>query len=89
MKQVDRHGTVKHRDDVTARHWLWTELQNLPARQRDVLVLRYYESRTESEAASILGCSIPAVKRRTNHGLRRLTSHLGPDAVLIMQRVAR
>ncbi|WP_432935945.1 sigma factor-like helix-turn-helix DNA-binding protein [Kribbella sp. CA-253562] len=86
---MNQHATVAHRDDVTAREWLDAGLRNLPARQRAALVLRYYESRTESEAAIILGCSIPAVKRRTHHGLRRLTSHLGPDAVLIMQRVAR
>ncbi|WP_049797375.1 sigma factor-like helix-turn-helix DNA-binding protein [Kribbella flavida] len=83
------HGTVVHTDDIAARHWLWSGLQALPPRQRDVLVLRYYEARTETEAADILGCSVPAIKRRTNHGLRRLSSHLGPDAVLIMQRVAR
>nr|WP_184794669.1 sigma factor-like helix-turn-helix DNA-binding protein [Kribbella italica] len=87
--QVNQHATIAHREDVTARDWLDTGLQNLPARQRDALVLRFYESRTETEAAGILGCSVPAVKRRTSHGLRRLSSHLGPDAVLLLQRVAR
>ena len=34
---------------------LWQAVQALPVRQRVVLVLRYYEDRTEAEVAQLLG----------------------------------
>ncbi|WP_112238920.1 SigE family RNA polymerase sigma factor [Kribbella monticola] len=79
--------TGHHDDNVTARLWLWEELQALPPRQRAVLVLRYYEDLTEREAAALLGCSIGTVKSQTAHGLKKLRARLGPDAVLIMETV--
>jgi RNA polymerase sigma factor (sigma-70 family) len=49
-------------------------LAALPARQRQVAVLRYLEDRTEREVALLLGCSIGTVKRhaaRAAEALRR------------------
>ena len=37
-----------------------------------VLVLRFYEDRTEVEAAILLGVSVGTVKSQTRHALRRL-----------------
>jgi RNA polymerase sigma-70 factor (sigma-E family) len=71
-------------EDVTARLWLWRELQTLPPRQRAALVLRYYEDLTETETARVLGCTVGTVKSQTSHGLKKLRARLGPDAVLIM-----
>lgn len=46
-----------------------TALLQLPTTQRAVLVLRYYEYRTEAEIADILGCSVGTVKSRASRGL--------------------
>lgn len=48
------------------------ELQRLPAEQRAVLVLRYFEQLAEREVAALLGCSVGTVKSRANRGLARL-----------------
>jgi RNA polymerase sigma-70 factor (sigma-E family) len=80
-------ATGKHDDNVTARLWLWQELQALPPRQRAALVLRYYEDLTERETAAVLGCTVGTVKSQASHGLRKLRERLGSDAVLIMEMV--
>ncbi|MET9778172.1 RNA polymerase sigma factor [Streptomyces sp. NPDC006367] len=36
-------------------------LERLPVRHRDVLLLRYWDGLSASEAAEVLGCSVPAV----------------------------
>ena len=51
---------------------LQRELMLLPADQRAVLVLRYYEQLAEREVAALLGCSIGTVKSRANRGIARL-----------------
>jgi RNA polymerase sigma-70 factor (sigma-E family) len=48
------------------------ELTLLPAEQRAVLVLRYYEQLAEREVAAVLGCSVGTVKSRASRGLARL-----------------
>ncbi|WP_377639845.1 SigE family RNA polymerase sigma factor [Oryzobacter terrae] len=47
-------------------------LARLTPRQRAVLVLRFYDDRTEVEAARLLGCSVNTVKSQTRHALERL-----------------
>ena len=47
-------------------------LARLTPKQRAVLVLRFYEDRTEVEAAEALGCSVNTVKSQTRHALERL-----------------
>lgn len=55
--------------------------QALPARQRAVLVLRFYEDLPVAEVADLLGCSAGAVKTHTHRGIRRLRELLGQEAV--------
>ncbi len=57
---------------VDLRDALVRLLAQLPPRQRAVIVLRYWEQRSEAEAAGILGCSVGTVKSSTSRGLRRL-----------------
>jgi RNA polymerase sigma-70 factor (sigma-E family) len=51
---------------------LWTALAKLPETQRTMLVLRYYEGRTDPEIADILGISVGTVKSSIWRSLRRL-----------------
>ncbi len=55
--------------DVEAADEMWTQLRGLAARQRAVLVLRYYEDLSEQQTADVLGCSVATVKSLTSRGL--------------------
>jgi RNA polymerase sigma-70 factor (sigma-E family) len=54
----------------------------LPARQRAVLVLRYFADLPASEVARILDCSPGTIKSSTSRGLQRLREALDPAASL-------
>ncbi|MFP3990505.1 SigE family RNA polymerase sigma factor [Streptomyces sp. E11-3] len=53
-------------------------LARLTARQRTVLVLRYFEDLPEAEVARLLGCSVGTVRSTTHRSLARLRS-LAPE----------
>ncbi len=55
--------------DVEAADEMWTQLRGLAARQRAVLVLRYYEDLSEQQTADVLGTSVATVKSLTSRGL--------------------
>ncbi|MCW5251667.1 MULTISPECIES: SigE family RNA polymerase sigma factor [unclassified Streptomyces] len=61
---------------------LWQALARLPELQRTMLVLRYYEGRTDPEIADILGISVGTVKSSIWRSLRRLRD----DEVLSLGR---
>jgi RNA polymerase sigma-70 factor (sigma-E family) len=66
-------GTVLDRTvEVDDRADLWTALGRLPARQRAVIVLRFYEDLTEAETAATLGITLGTVKSQTAKALARL-----------------
>lgn len=54
----------------------WQVLVTLPARQRAVLVLRYYEDLPEADIAEVLGCRPGTVKSLASRGLTRLKMEL-------------
>jgi RNA polymerase sigma factor (sigma-70 family) len=56
-------------------------LAALPARQRAVLVLRYFEDLPEAQVADLLGCSVGTVKTHTSRAIRRLRELLGDELV--------
>lgn len=64
---------------VETRHQVLRALRTLPPRTRVILVLRFFEDRTEADIATILGCSIGSVKSQSSRGLARLREHLGND----------
>ncbi|MER6675557.1 SigE family RNA polymerase sigma factor [Streptomyces sp. NPDC000983] len=53
-------------------------LARLTARQRAVLVLRYFEDLPEADVARILGCSVGTVRSTTHRSLARLRT-LAPE----------
>ena len=65
---------------ATDRLTLAGALNRLTARQRAVLVLRFYEDLTEAQAAAVLGISPNTVKSQARVALQRLRE-LVPDAV--------
>ncbi|GGW73005.1 DNA-directed RNA polymerase sigma-70 factor [Streptomyces lucensis JCM 4490] len=57
---------------------LRTALSKLTARQRTVLVLRYFEDLPEADVARQLGCSVGTVRSTTHRSLARLRT-LAPE----------
>ena len=55
-------------------------LRNLPDRQREAIVLRYYADLTEAEIAATMGISRGAVKSHTSRGMIALRSALERDS---------
>jgi RNA polymerase sigma-70 factor, ECF subfamily len=76
---ADPPGAVSadHAELVGDRDAVWRALRALPARQRAVIVLRYYEDMPEAEIAAVLGTSAGTVKSHAARALRRLADLLG------------
>ena len=54
----------------------WERVRALPARQREVLTLRYAGDLTHGEIATVLGCSAQAARRAAADGLKTLRKEL-------------
>jgi RNA polymerase sigma-70 factor (sigma-E family) len=65
--------------DVEGADELWTQLQGLAARQRAVLVLRYYEDLSEQQTADLLGCPVRTVKSLVARGLAAMRAQQEAD----------
>ena len=59
-------------DEVDLRESVRRALIELPARQRAVVVLRYFEDLSEADTAAALGCSVGAVKSHASRALSKL-----------------
>jgi RNA polymerase sigma-70 factor (sigma-E family) len=75
-----------HRDDE-----LWAALLRLPARQRTVVTLRYYEDMTEVQVAELMGCTVGTVKSQHSKALAKLRAHAASfsDRTLASERGER
>jgi len=83
-RQRTRHSLVRRLEPAAAavagddtagvdlRDALVRLLGQLPARQRSVIVLRYWEQLSEAETAAVLGCSTGTVKSAASRGLARM-----------------
>jgi RNA polymerase sigma-70 factor (sigma-E family) len=85
----DRRHTQLERDTAPAEQLAMLRLEHesvvvllraLPRRQREVLVLRYYEGASEAEIAETLGISLGSVKTHASRGLHALKSRLEATA---------
>lgn len=78
---ADRHdvATADGADGFAVRDQLLGALQQLPPRQRAVIVLRYYEDLTEAQTAELLGCSVGTVKSQASRALDKLRLSTRPS----------
>jgi RNA polymerase sigma-70 factor (sigma-E family) len=65
---------------VDAQQELRGALGALTARQRAIILLRYWEDLPEADVAEILGCSVGTVKSTASRGLARLRAIIRNDA---------
>jgi RNA polymerase sigma-70 factor (sigma-E family) len=63
---------------VDLRDALMRTMRSLPARQRAVIVLRYWEQLSEAETAAVLRCSEGSVKAAASRGLQRMRELASP-----------
>ncbi|MEV0733557.1 SigE family RNA polymerase sigma factor [Polymorphospora sp. NPDC050346] len=68
-------------EEQLERDALWQHVKMLPARQRAVLVLRFYEDLSEAQTAAMLGISVGTVKSQTSRALSTLRRRLADDGV--------
>jgi RNA polymerase sigma-70 factor (sigma-E family) len=68
-------------DERLERDRLWRHVTALPARQRAVLVLRFYEDQSEAETARLLGVSIGTVKSQCARALASLRARLAMEGI--------
>jgi RNA polymerase sigma-70 factor (sigma-E family) len=76
-RAVEDDGQQQHALVDTVRR----ALAALPARQRAVLVLRYFEDLPEAQVADLLGCSVGTVKTHASRGIRQPRQLLGDELV--------
>ncbi|MGH3648656.1 MAG: SigE family RNA polymerase sigma factor [Micromonosporaceae bacterium] len=68
----ERAGQEDHATRTVERDQVLEMLRTLPPKQRAVVVLRYYEDRSETEAAELLGVSVGTVRSQAHRALAKL-----------------
>lgn len=72
-----------HAEALARQDAMWRRLAQLPARQRTVLVLRYYEGLADTEIATVLGTSSATVR---SHAARALSTLRRTDPTFMETR---
>lgn len=65
-------GTDDPAEQQALRDAMWRAIMKLPARQRAMVVLRYYEDLSEVQTAEVLGVSVGTVKSAVSRALGKL-----------------
>lgn len=78
VEQVAEHAQAA--EPGVDRYLVWPAVLDLPARQRAVVVLRYYEDLSEAQIAEVLGCRPGTVKSQAAAALATLRHRLGQPA---------
>lgn len=68
-------------EEQAERDALWRHVRCLPARQRAVLVLRFYEDMSEADIAAALGVTLGTVKSQCARALAALRTRLAEDGI--------
>jgi RNA polymerase sigma-70 factor (sigma-E family) len=79
--ELPEDADVSAEDPVLDRHLFWPLVCALPARQRAVIVLRYYEDLTEAQIAEVLGCAPGTVKSQSSAAIGALRRALAASGV--------
>lgn len=74
-------AVVDHAEGAATRSALAQQLAALPPKQRAVLILDFYEGRTDPEIATILGCSAASVRAYRSRALAALRTTISMSAV--------
>jgi RNA polymerase sigma-B factor len=75
---IERHGTVDHGMERVEQRMIVSQLlDSLPERERDIVVLRFYDGLTQSEIADRFGVSQMQVSRILARTLDRLRAGVG------------
>jgi RNA polymerase sigma-70 factor (sigma-E family) len=81
VADVAREESTAGADEAVIRALVRSEVASavraLPLRQRQVVVLRYYEELSEAEIAVLLGCSAGSVKTHASRALRTVAARIG------------
>ncbi|KQZ76181.1 SigE family RNA polymerase sigma factor [Nocardioides sp. Root151] len=78
-EELPESGYVDQVGDPVEAAGLWSAVQQLPARQRAVIVLRYYEDLSEAEIAETLEISPGTVKSQASRAMATLRTLVGPE----------
>lgn len=78
-RESTMQGNTFTEPDIDSREALRQALQDLPARQRAAIVLRYYQDLSERQAADALGCSPAALRSLVARGMEVLRAQIGSD----------
>jgi RNA polymerase sigma-70 factor (ECF subfamily) len=63
-------------ETAESKQLLFAQLDQLPDRQRQALVLRFFEELTIQQTASVMGCAIGTVKATVHQALRTLRTKM-------------
>jgi RNA polymerase sigma-70 factor (sigma-E family) len=70
-------GAPDPAEQQALRDAMWRAISKLPARQRAMVVLRYYEDLSEAQTAEVLGVSVGTVKSAVSRALGKLREDPG------------
>ncbi len=76
----DDDGVPDHYDEGLGTA-LWDLVQQLPRKQRAVIVLRYYEGLSEAEIADVLTISTGTVKSQASRAMATLRTHAAESGI--------
>jgi RNA polymerase sigma-70 factor (ECF subfamily) len=65
--------------DLATKQAVREAIEQLPARQRAVVVLRYYADLTDQQIAGVLDCPVGSVKSALHRAAAILRQHLGQE----------
>jgi RNA polymerase sigma-70 factor (sigma-E family) len=77
--RTEEYAGADRSGQVTDRVVLVDALAQLPVRQRQAVVLRYFDDLSVAAVAEIMACSAGTVKSQTAKGLARLRELIGDD----------
>jgi RNA polymerase sigma-70 factor (sigma-E family) len=78
---------LDHADGYAERDALFRRLVRLPARQRAVIVLRYYGWLTDAEIAQELGCTVGTVRSIASRAISALRLQISQSRIATLREV--